>query len=155
VYVITAYAAFRRGLLVEIGGFDPRLGPVGERMVANEDTVLSREFASRGRLHHVPDAVCIHELPASRLRPAYLLKRAYIEGRSEWMMERDRLAGSRLCGIGRALRTLRTEAGRRRAEGIARPPVAFHAACDVTRAAGSLTEAVRMLARRLVSSRPR
>lgn len=144
-YVLTANAAFRSDILRRSGGFDARLGPRGRTPIVNDDVMLCRRFAAAGgRIHLVPDAVVVHELPAERLRPRYLLRRSYAQGRSDWIIDHDTLIEERFCGVGMALRILRAEMRERGREGLHRPEIALHAACDVARAAGGLVEAARL-----------
>src|SRR5207244_11212039 len=70
----------------------------GDPMV-HDDVLLTRHFvAAGGRVRYAPAAVVVHELPADRLRPAYLLRRAYAQGRSDWRLDDDVLAPRRLHG---------------------------------------------------------
>ena len=143
-YVITANAAFLARTLAEIGGFDSRLGPRGDVHIVNDDVLLSRRLLEAGgRLLYVPAAVVVHELPAQRLRPRWLLRRAHAQGRSDWIIDADLMARGRFAGAGCAVRTLGVEASRRCDEGLLRSEVSFHLACDAVRAAGWLREALR------------
>lgn len=147
--ILTANAAFRAELLRESGGFDPALGPRGRTQLVNDDTLLVRRVrAAGGRVRYVPAATVVHELPATRLRRSYLFRRAYAQGRSDWILDRELLGRRRLGGARVALGWLAQELGRRRTEGFRSPGVAFHAACDVVRTAGSLREAVTLAFRR-------
>jgi succinoglycan biosynthesis protein ExoM len=141
-FLITATLAVDRALMQRSGGFDPQLGPRDGVQLVNDDVLLTdRLAAAGGRLRHAPAAVVVHELPASRLTPRYLLRRSYTQGRSDWVY----LAMS----IGRrgAYEQQRNwifkELRRRFKEGITQPQVAFHTACDLTRVAGAVTEALR------------
>lgn len=147
-YVITASAAFRADLLRATGGFDPELGPRGGVQLVNDDVALGDRFMSAGgRLHHLPGAVVVHELPASRLRPGYLLRRAHSQGRSDWRMQAGTL-GPREAAR-RQSRWVRHEIQARWREGPWRASVAMHAATDAWRVAGALREAAtHLLARR-------
>ena len=147
-YVSTANAAFRTAVLRRTGGFDPALGPRGRSPVVNDDVLVSRRFlAAGGRLRYVPGAVVVHQLPPERLRPGYLLRRAYAQGRSDWLLEREQMARRRLGGARVAVGGLAAESRRRAREGLWRRCVAFHAACDAARAAGALREALALALR--------
>jgi hypothetical protein len=107
----------------------------------NDDVLLGERFvAAGGRLHHVPASVVVHELPPARLRPSYLLRRAYAQGRSDWRHL------SRTVGRKEAIRRhggwVRHEAVARLREGPWRLRVLFHAATDIVRVAGAAREAV-------------
>jgi glycosyltransferase involved in cell wall biosynthesis len=139
-FVITANAAFERGLLVSTGGFDPQLGPRAGTQLVNDDVLVCDRFvAAGGRVRHVPDAVVVHELPAVRLRPGYLLRRAWTQGRSDWIY--FTMTIGRRAGVSRLWGWYTNALGRRRRAGLG-VAVAFHAACDVARLAGAVREAV-------------
>ena len=139
-YVITASAAFRADVLAAGGGFDLDLGPRPGSQIVNDDVLLGDRFmAAGGRLHHVPASVVVHELPPERLRPRYLLRRAYAQGRSDWRYL-SRTVGRREA-VRRHAGWLAHEARARAGEGLRRP-VLFHALTDVVRVAGAAREAV-------------
>ena len=55
-----ANIALSRSVVLEIGGYDERLGP-GTRFPAAEDTDLSHRLLDAGcEVHHVPDAIMLH-----------------------------------------------------------------------------------------------
>jgi len=55
-----ANVALSRSVVLEIGGYDERLGP-GTRFPAAEDTDLSHRLLDAGcQVHHVPDAIMLH-----------------------------------------------------------------------------------------------
>ena len=111
-YLLTANAAFTTDRLRAIGGFDEVLGPRPGSPMVNDDLDLCRRLAALGaRILYVPDAVVVHDLPRERLTPRYLLRRAYAQGRSDWLLDRRRntrrpLGGARgmLIHTGRLLR---------------------------------------------------
>ncbi|QKW20586.1 glycosyltransferase family 2 protein [Kitasatospora sp. NA04385] len=64
--------------------FDSRLGRVGTNLASAEDTTLVRQLTALGATTTVlHDTQVRHLIPAHRLRPDYLLRRAYWQGRSE------------------------------------------------------------------------
>ena len=141
--VVSSNCAYRTDILKRTGGFDPALGPRGKTPLVNDDALVTRRFQELGgRVRFVPRALVIHELPPERLNRRYLLKRAYMHGRSDWILDRDLMSAGRAKGAGSALRALGRELALRKKEGIANPRVAFHAACDIARSAGSLREAL-------------
>jgi glycosyltransferase involved in cell wall biosynthesis len=139
--VVTANAAFRTGLLREIGGFDLAFGPRGSLHLVCDDDALSHKFAAAGgRIWYAPAALVVHELPPERLRRRYLLRRAWLHGRSEWLLNRRSLQRGRLNGTRPAVIRFVAEARRRRAEGLRDPAVLFHLLCDGVRAVASIRE---------------
>ncbi|MFE3874105.1 glycosyltransferase family 2 protein [Kitasatospora sp. NPDC059146] len=64
--------------------FDDHLGRVGTSLASAEDTTFVRRLAALGATATVLDTTQVHHLiPAQRLRPGYLTRRAYWQGRSE------------------------------------------------------------------------
>jgi GT2 family glycosyltransferase len=141
-YVISASAAFVADVLRSTGGMDPDLGPRSGVQLVNDDVLLCDRFREAGgRIRWVPQALVVHELPGERVRPRYLLRRAWSQGRSDWLYF-TRTIGRR-AGAKRQLGWF-TDAARRRArEGVWHRAVAFHAACDVARLGGAVAEAAR------------
>jgi glucosyl-dolichyl phosphate glucuronosyltransferase len=148
-FILTANCAFDTARLRSTGGFEPALGPQGDTPLVNDDALLVRRIREAGgSVRWLPEAVVYHELPASRLNRRYLMRRAFAQGRSDWILDRDPLSERRFGGARVATSWLATELGRRRREGLRRPEVAFHAVIDIVRTAGALREAARMTLRR-------
>ncbi len=140
--IVTSNCAFRTDLLRASGAFDPALGPRGRLPLVNDDTLLTRRFiANGGRVRYVPAAVVVHRLPRERLRPRYLLRRAYAQGRSDWILDRDVYAARRFGGVRLIWPFFSARMRWRFRDGITRPDVAFRALCDVARVIGSAREA--------------
>lgn len=140
--LLTASLLTRTALLREVGGFDPRLGPTGTSQIVGDDVQLVRSLRAAGaRAVWVPSAVVVHELPPERLRPRWVLRRAYLQGRSDWRVDRAALERRAARGARVAASWWLQESRRRRAEGLRSPGVAFHAACDAARTVGALVEA--------------
>jgi len=148
--VVTANAAFDRTAVESVGGFDPTYGPRGRVQIVADDAYLVRQLMRAGGvIQWVPDAVVVHDLPPQRLTRRYLMKRAYWQGRSDWMLwstdhQARRFGGARVAGV-LAGGWLKKEWRKRRAEGLTHPPVAFHAACDLARFAGTVVQVSRGL----------
>lgn len=140
-FVLTANAAFRTDPLRATGGFVTSLGPRGSTPLVCDDNLITRKFLATGAtMRFVPEAVVTHELVPSRLNRRYLLKRSWAQGRSDWILDRTTYEMRKLNGLRVALDWLGHELNERRAEGVLRPPVAFHAATDVARFAGAVRE---------------
>jgi succinoglycan biosynthesis protein ExoM len=141
-FVVTSNAAFATEQLRSSGGFRSDLGPRAGNPMVNDDVLLTRNFvAAGGRVRYTPAAVVVHELPAARLRPTYLLRRAYAQGRSDWRLDADVLAPRRLHGARVSLAWGVSELRRRARERGQGRMTLFHALCDVARTAGGLREA--------------
>ncbi|HET6793776.1 MAG TPA: glycosyltransferase [Acidimicrobiales bacterium] len=142
-FVLTANAAFDADLVESVGGFDPALGPTAGRPTVDDDVDLCRRVAAvGGSLAYVAGAVVVHDLPAGRLTPTYMVRRVYAQGRSDWLLDRDELRGEPGRGAGLALPRLRGELAAILPQGPWKPAVALHAACSAARAAGFIREAV-------------
>ncbi|MDX6286224.1 MAG: succinoglycan biosynthesis protein ExoM [Frankiales bacterium] len=148
-FVVTANAAFDTDLLRRSGGFVPALGPRGTVQLVGDDVHVVRAVQRLGaRVRYVPDAVVVHELPATRLRPVWMLKRAWWQGRSDWILNADDLHDRKFGGAAVAVdwytRELRRRRGDAKADRISTRAVLFHALCDTARTAGSLVGAARL-----------
>src|SRR4051794_19759525 len=144
-YFVTANVAYRADLLRRSGGFDTTLGPRGNVQIVGEDVHTLRKVQQLGgRARYVPNAVVIHELPESRLRRTWVLRRAWWQGRSDWILNESTLRERRFGGARVAVDWYATELRRRRGEGFGRSAVRFHALCDTARVAGSLVSAARL-----------
>ena len=147
-YIVTSNCAFRTDLLRRSGGFDPELGPRGSTQLVGDDAMLTRRVRDiGGTVRWVPSALVVHDLPAERLNRRYLLRRAYLQGRTDWILDRQILQRRRFGGARVALSWLRIQLGRRRAEGIGRAEVRFHLTTDLIRTAGALRESWSLMRR--------
>lgn len=141
-FVVTASCVVRRDLAVASGGFASGLGPTGGRQLVGDDVQFVRAVrAVGGRAWWVPQAVVVHELPPQRLDRRWILQRAYLQGRTDWLLDREELSSRRLNGSRVAATWLRHQVGLRNREGWGAPDVRFHAACDIARTVGRLVEA--------------
>lgn len=140
--VLTANAAFRTAALRATGGFDIGLGPNGDRHMVNDDLQVVRALQRRGsRVVFVPAAVVVHELPAERISVRWLLKRAWWQGRSDWVLDRPdyeqrRFNGARIAVTHGSSTVLAHLRARRLG-----PAYLLRIACDLAKTAGQLAEA--------------
>jgi cellulose synthase/poly-beta-1,6-N-acetylglucosamine synthase-like glycosyltransferase len=112
--------------------------------VVADDVHVVREVQRRGgQVWWQPSATVVHELPDERLRASWLLRRAFLQGRSDWIVDAADLRQRKAGGARVALSWLGGELRDRSREGLLRPEVAFHAATDVSRTLGSLQQALR------------
>lgn len=159
-YLLTANFAASARSLAEVGGFDPTFGPRRGVQLVADDAHLVRQLCRRGgAVVYVPDAVVVHELPPERLNRKYLLRRAYLQGRSDWMLDRldhqDRRFGGFRVALTLVSQWLTRELGKRRHEGLTKRAVRFHALCDVVRFVGTIREAASPSAARRRDRAPR
>lgn len=145
--LLTANAAFRTADLRAVGGFDAALGPRGRGHLVCDDVAALRAVRARGAVAVYSPATVVHELPMERLRVSWLLRRAYLQGRSDWLLDARMLADRRAGGARVALSWLTGECVRRRTEltgGVPAQMVVVHLGCDVARTVGALREGVRL-----------
>jgi cellulose synthase/poly-beta-1,6-N-acetylglucosamine synthase-like glycosyltransferase len=114
------------------------------QLVGDDVHVVREVQRLGGRLMYVPGAVVIHELPAARLRRPWLLRRAWWQGRSDWLLDAPILGERKYGGAAVAVDWYANQFRRRRAEGLRRSPVRFHALCDLARTGGALVGALRL-----------
>ncbi len=75
--------AFRRQVLVAVGGFDQMLGRIGNVPFGLEETELCVRLIKAdpsARIVMVPGAAVRHHVPPGRQRPSYFLQRSFYEG---------------------------------------------------------------------------
>jgi glycosyltransferase involved in cell wall biosynthesis len=86
--------AFRRRALLEVGGFPEDLGRVDDKLLSMEEVVVQRRLEARGvPVRYDPALVVRHRIPASRVTPDWLERRAFWQGVSSAICER-RCAGA-------------------------------------------------------------
>lgn len=125
-YVLTANAAFTATILARSGGFDPALGPRHGVPLVNDDVALCRGvLGAGGRLLYLPTAVVTHELPPHRLRRRYLARRLYAQGRSDWLLDRERFGLMRTAGLRTAWSAYRAELRATRQGHVPEPRATF------------------------------
>ncbi|MFF7248362.1 glycosyltransferase family 2 protein [Embleya sp. NPDC008237] len=89
--LIGANMSFRRGVLLDVGGFRTDLGRVGTRPLGCEETELCIRAAARhrgGTLGYEPAAVVRHRVPAARTTWRYFRARCWAEGLSKAAVSR-------------------------------------------------------------------
>lgn len=140
-YLVTANCAFRREILARTGGFSTALGPRGSTQLVNDDVLIGRRFEeSGGVIVHAPDALVVHELPRDRLSLRYVLRRAYLQGRSDWILDAEELRLRRWGGAFVPAYWWRDALVRRRRQGLASAEALVGLLCDVARGLGLLRE---------------
>ena len=140
-YLLTANAVFLTEALRAVGGFDPRLGPrPGAQLVADDVHVVRALQRAGGRVVWQPAAGVTHELPAERTSRRWLLRRAYLQGRSDWLLDEEVLRVRRAGGARVAVSWLEDELAERRREGLSSQDVRFHLATDVARTLGAVRQ---------------
>jgi GT2 family glycosyltransferase len=140
--------ALPRGVMIEIGGYDERLGP-GTRFPAGEDHDLSLRLLDAGcEVRHVPDAVVLHRAWRTR-RDVARLRWRYARGVGGFYAKHASLHDPHV--LERALREVKARASRAAASTASSPTMA---AAQLVSLAGLLCGAVewwvryRLLARR-------
>jgi glycosyltransferase involved in cell wall biosynthesis len=79
-----ANMAVRRSALLDVGGFNLRLGPRGDRHTVGEESDLCLRLLARGHaIRYVPDSTVDHLIDPRRCDPPWLCRRAFWNGWSE------------------------------------------------------------------------
>jgi glucosyl-dolichyl phosphate glucuronosyltransferase len=95
--------AFRRSVFERVGAFRTDLGRKKDSLLSNEERELFyRVGAADLRVYYVASAIIYHRVPAVRLDPAWLLRRAYWQGISTVVFDAHTRSRSRL-GLGKEL----------------------------------------------------
>ncbi len=73
----------RRDAALDAGGFDPRLGRVGTRLLSGEEPDLTRRLAAAGwAVRYAPEAAVVQQVLPERLGRRWLLRRGWAQGTS-------------------------------------------------------------------------
>ncbi len=82
-YPVGANIAYRKHLLLEMGGFRPELGRRGDVLLSGEEMDLNFRIQKAGYgLWYCPKAVVHHVIPPARLKKAFFRSRYYWDGRT-------------------------------------------------------------------------
>jgi hypothetical protein len=95
----------RRDVALAVGGFDPTLGRVGRRLRSGEDwRLLQLVHGTGAAVAYVPEAVVVHDVLPERLRPWWLVRRAWDQGGSDATRAAARSRRLLVADAGRAAR---------------------------------------------------
>lgn len=87
-FPIGANMAFRRNALLEVGGFDPRVGYMGIESIYNDEVELVTRMRAKGmKIFYDPKNVAVHLVSKSRMQKKYFIERRRIDGRSIAVVE--------------------------------------------------------------------
>ena len=79
-----ANMVFRTAALRQIGGFPPKLGRIGAKLLSGEEAWVMRALRGAGHdIHYDPAISVTHSIQAVRLTPHWLLRRQFWSGVSE------------------------------------------------------------------------
>ncbi|WP_088243308.1 glycosyltransferase [Calothrix rhizosoleniae] len=80
--------SIRRSFLEQIGGFDPHLGRIGQKLLSNEELQMTELALKKGwQVAYVPDALVYHNVAPERLQRSWFLNRGWWQGISECYRE--------------------------------------------------------------------
>jgi glycosyltransferase involved in cell wall biosynthesis len=86
-YLVGANLAFRRDLLLDLGGFNTGLGRRGTSLMSGEEADMLRRLRERNLpIYYAADAIVRHAVPAYRRRKSWLWKRVFWDGASQPML---------------------------------------------------------------------
>lgn len=84
--------SIRRDFLTQVGGFDTKLGRVGNKLLSNEELYMTELALQRGwQVAYLPEALVAHHVAPERLKPSWFLRRSWWQGVSECY--REKVAG--------------------------------------------------------------
>ena len=82
--------AFDRDVLMRVGGFSPRLGRQAGRLLSMEEVAVQRRLRRRGfPIYYDPSIHVHHYVPSERLTRRWLHRRAFWQGISDAIADRD------------------------------------------------------------------
>jgi glycosyltransferase involved in cell wall biosynthesis len=83
-YLVGANIAFRRDVLLDLGGFDPNLGRKGSMLLSGEESAIVCKIRRRGlAIYYAGSAPVWHAVPFSRRRRSWLWSRMFWDGASQ------------------------------------------------------------------------
>ena len=86
--IIGCNFAVRKKLFSKIGYFNPRLGRKGGTLLsAEEDEFFERINKFNGKILYIPEMIVYHKVLPYRLSIGYLVKRAWWQGKSDFIMQ--------------------------------------------------------------------
>ena len=84
--------SIRRSFLEEIGGFDQKLGRVGQKLLSNEELYMTELAIKNGwQVAYLPNAEVSHNVQPERLKKDWFLRRSWWQGVSQCY--REEIAG--------------------------------------------------------------
>lgn len=87
-YPYGANVIYRRDVLLQVGGFSPRLGRKGTSLLSNEEVLLDHSLKTLGYSTYYDPRVSVrHHVPAARLTKRWFKHRAYCQGVSDAILE--------------------------------------------------------------------
>jgi glycosyltransferase involved in cell wall biosynthesis len=79
----------KRSLLEEMGGFNPTVGRMGEKMFAGEETLIAlKALDSSGTLVYLPNVYVDHMIEPTWVDPQFMLNKTWCYGISDWKVQR-------------------------------------------------------------------
>ena len=134
-----ANMVFRREALVALGGFDPRLGPVGGRRFCEEDGDIVRRMLASGRaVAYDPALTVFHRVPRARLKRAYFRRVMWDMGEGRAFATTEAPPGPRVAGVPRwRIRYVARLLAQGAVRVIRRQPRAFEEALECVMEAGT------------------
>jgi glycosyltransferase involved in cell wall biosynthesis len=82
--------SIKRNLFLSLGGFCKNLGRKGVRLLSNEEVFLCRLVEqNKKKIYYTSKAIVYHKVLSERLNKRYLLKRAYAQGMSNIIVEKE------------------------------------------------------------------
>ena len=72
------------------GGFDTNFGMVGNKIGANDGKTLIDQMHKLGKVIYQPEAIIYHHVPASKIQPAFFLKRGFYQGIADVLIAQTR-----------------------------------------------------------------
>jgi glucosyl-dolichyl phosphate glucuronosyltransferase len=87
-YLVGANMAFRKDVLLDLGGFDVRLGRQGSTLLSGEEAALLARLRERNLpIYYQPSALVWHAVPPHRRRVRWLCRRLFWDGASQPILD--------------------------------------------------------------------
>ncbi len=87
-YLVGANLAFRRDILLQLGGFDTKLGRKGSTLLSGEESAMVGALRERGLpVYYAGSAIVWHAVPPTRRRRRWLWARMFWDGASQPLID--------------------------------------------------------------------
>ena len=82
-------SVYPKECLTALGGFDERLGRIGDRLLSGEETQFQKRIeAEGGFLYYHPEISIWHFVPKERTRPVWFYRRYFWGGRTDYIISK-------------------------------------------------------------------
>jgi len=107
-FIVGANMAFKKSILIELGGFNENLGRIGMNLLSGEESELIERIRERGLgIYYSPEAAVFHHVTSNRLSLRWYFCRVFMDGYSQkCLIDKGQVNHSKLRLIAFEVKTL-------------------------------------------------